>query len=199
MSTSVHGDKTRGDDNAILILEFDNGVVALAEESWTKLGGMDDRAEVHGSDGVAYADLLHGNAIQTYSAKGYDYAVEKAGYDQRLELHDLRGDLELRLSAGVGPFRRLRPARPATAGDRSRTARRCWRSCSLRTSPPARAAKSCCRPRQERTSPAICGRSVRRSGSSRTPPWPQSITAGIIEEMSRQAAALVIAAADSEE
>jgi myo-inositol 2-dehydrogenase / D-chiro-inositol 1-dehydrogenase len=28
---------------------------------------------------VAYADLLHGNSIQTYSAAGYDYAVEKAG------------------------------------------------------------------------------------------------------------------------
>lgn len=79
MSTQVHGDKTRGDDNAILILEFANGVVCVAEESWTKLGGMDDRAEVHGSAGVAYADLLHGNAIETYSAGGYDYAVEKAG------------------------------------------------------------------------------------------------------------------------
>jgi myo-inositol 2-dehydrogenase / D-chiro-inositol 1-dehydrogenase len=79
MSTQVHGGKTAGEDNAILILEFENGVIAMAEESWTKLGGMDDRAEVHGSKGVAYADLLHGNAIQTYSAGGYDYAVEKAG------------------------------------------------------------------------------------------------------------------------
>jgi myo-inositol 2-dehydrogenase / D-chiro-inositol 1-dehydrogenase len=79
MNTQVHGGKTRGDDNAILILEFENGAVGLAEESWTKLGGMDDRAEVHGSKGVAYADLLHGNSIQTYSAGGYDYAVEKAG------------------------------------------------------------------------------------------------------------------------
>ncbi len=79
MNTSVHGAKTRGDDNAILILEFENGVVAMAEESWTKLGGMDDRAEVYGSQGVAYADLLHGNAIETYSAAGYEYAVEKAG------------------------------------------------------------------------------------------------------------------------
>ena len=79
MSTQAHGDKTRGDDNAILIIEFANGVVGMAEESWTKLGGMDDRAEVHGSEGVAYADLLHGNAIETYSRVGYDYAVEKAG------------------------------------------------------------------------------------------------------------------------
>lgn len=79
MGTHVHADKTRGDDNALLILEFEPGVIALAEESWTKLGGMDDRAEVHGSRGVAYADLLHGSAIETYSAVGFDYAVEKAG------------------------------------------------------------------------------------------------------------------------
>jgi len=79
MGTQVHRDKTEGDDNALLILEFANGVVGLAEESWTKPGGMDDRAEVHGSRGVAYADLHHGNAIETYSAGGYDYAVEKAG------------------------------------------------------------------------------------------------------------------------
>jgi myo-inositol 2-dehydrogenase/D-chiro-inositol 1-dehydrogenase len=79
MGTYVHGDKTAGDDNSLIIVEFANGAVGLAEESWTKLGGMDDRAEVHGSKGVAYADLLHGNAIETYSAEGYDYAVEKAG------------------------------------------------------------------------------------------------------------------------
>ena len=79
MSTTVHQAKTKGDDNAILILEFDNGVVALAEESWTKPGGMDDRAEVHGSEGVAYADVLQGNSIQTYSTRGVGYAVEKAG------------------------------------------------------------------------------------------------------------------------
>jgi predicted dehydrogenase len=79
MTTSVHGDKTEGDDNAIIILEFENGVTGMIEESWTKLGGMDDRAEVHGSKGVAYADLLHGNALTTYSTDGYGYAVEKAG------------------------------------------------------------------------------------------------------------------------
>ena len=79
MSTSVHRDKTMGDDNSIIIIEFENGVTALAEESWTKLGGMDDRAEIHGSEGVAYADVLQGNSIQTYSKKGVDYAVEKAG------------------------------------------------------------------------------------------------------------------------
>ena len=79
MTTGLHAEKTQGDDNAILILEFENGVTAMAEESWTKLGGMDDRAEVHGTEGVAYANLLQGNSILTYSRTGYDYAVEKAG------------------------------------------------------------------------------------------------------------------------
>jgi predicted dehydrogenase len=53
--------------------------MGIAEESWTKKGGMDDCAEVHGSDGVAYADVIQGNSIVTYSDKGYGYAVEKAG------------------------------------------------------------------------------------------------------------------------
>ena len=79
MSTRVHHDKTRGDDNALLIVNFEGGVTGLAEESWTKKGGMDDRAEVYGSGGVAFADLLRGNSILTYSDSGYGYAVEKAG------------------------------------------------------------------------------------------------------------------------
>lgn len=79
MSTLVHADKTKGDDNSIVIMEFEDGVTGMIEESWTKLGGMDDRAEIHGTEGVAYADVLQGNSIQTYSNKGVGYAVEKAG------------------------------------------------------------------------------------------------------------------------
>ncbi len=40
---------------------------------------MDDRAEVFGSEGQAYADVLYGNALRAFSKKGYGYAVEKAG------------------------------------------------------------------------------------------------------------------------
>ena len=79
MGTYVHGDKTRGDDNSVLIVKFEGDVTCVAEESWAKKGGMDDRAEVHGSAGVAYADVLHGNSLLTYSETGYGYAVEKAG------------------------------------------------------------------------------------------------------------------------
>src|SRR6185295_7594440 len=82
MGTFVHQDKTQGEDNAVILVRFatdDGEVVGMAEESWAKKGGMDDTAEVYGSAGVAYADLLQGNAILTYSDTGYAYAVEKAG------------------------------------------------------------------------------------------------------------------------
>ena len=78
MGTYVHGASTKGDDNSICILEFDNGAVGLVEDSWARRGGMDDRIEVYGSEGVTYANLHMGNALATYSEKGYGYAVEKA-------------------------------------------------------------------------------------------------------------------------
>jgi myo-inositol 2-dehydrogenase / D-chiro-inositol 1-dehydrogenase len=40
---------------------------------------MDDRAEVFGSDGQAYAEVLYGNSLRAFSRRGYGYAVEKAG------------------------------------------------------------------------------------------------------------------------
>jgi predicted dehydrogenase len=82
MATYVHTDKTKGDDSSTLIFKMDGDVTAIAEESWAKPGGMDDRAEVYGNEGVAYADVLRGNAIHTYSKRGYGYAVEKAGATQ---------------------------------------------------------------------------------------------------------------------
>jgi predicted dehydrogenase len=67
------------DDNTVTIVEFENGVTAVAENSWARHGGMDDRIEVYGDKGVVYADLFKGNSALTYSVDGYDYASEKAG------------------------------------------------------------------------------------------------------------------------
>ncbi len=75
----VHTERTRGDDNSIVILEFEGGGVAVIEDSWAKHGGMDDRVELYGTEGVVYCDLLHGSSMETFSLKGYGYAVEKAG------------------------------------------------------------------------------------------------------------------------
>lgn len=78
MNTQVHGGKTRGEDESLCILTFEGGAVGLVENSWTRLGGMDDRVEVFGSAGLTYANLHMGNALPTYSDAGYGYAVEKA-------------------------------------------------------------------------------------------------------------------------
>jgi predicted dehydrogenase len=82
MSTVLHTGRTRGEDNSIIIVEFENGVTCIAEDSWAKHGGMDDRCEIYGTGGVIYADLFQGNAALTYSEKGYGYAMEKAGSTQ---------------------------------------------------------------------------------------------------------------------
>ncbi len=74
-----HTERTRGEDNSVIILEFEGGGIAVIEDSWAKHGGMDDRIELYGTEGVVYCDLLHGSSMETYSAKGYGYAVEKAG------------------------------------------------------------------------------------------------------------------------
>jgi predicted dehydrogenase len=78
MGTYVHAGKTKGEDNSICIIEFENGAVGLIEDSWARRGGMEDRIEVYGEGGVTYADLHLGNALPTYSEYGYGYAVEKA-------------------------------------------------------------------------------------------------------------------------
>lgn len=78
LGTYVHGDKTRGDDDALCVIEFENNAVGLVEDSWAKRGGMDDRVEIYGADGVTYVNLHMGNAMPTYSEHGYGYAVEKA-------------------------------------------------------------------------------------------------------------------------
>ncbi len=78
MGTYVHGDKTQGDDETFCILEFEGGALGVVENSWGRRGGMDDRIEVYGADGVTYVNLHMGNALITYSENGFGYAVEKA-------------------------------------------------------------------------------------------------------------------------
>ena len=78
LGTFVHGERTRGEDHAIATVRFGGNRVGLVDTSWAKPGGMDDRAEILGSKGVTYVDLLRGSSLITFSEVGYGYAVEKA-------------------------------------------------------------------------------------------------------------------------
>ena len=118
----IHGARTRCEENSLCIVEFDGGVVGCAENSWAKLGGMEDRIEVCGTGGVVYADLFMGNSALTYSDKGYGYAMEKAGSTQGLDLHQFRGSLQPGLPARAEALHRRacgttrRRSRPARTG-----------------------------------------------------------------------------------
>lgn len=79
LGTYVHRDRTQGEDHSICIVDYDGGRIGLAENSWVKQGGVDDRCEIYGSQGHTRADLLRGSALLTYSDVGYGYAVEKSG------------------------------------------------------------------------------------------------------------------------
>jgi predicted dehydrogenase len=78
----LHRARTRCEEHSISLLEFDGGAIGVVENSWAKLGGMEDRVEVCGTGGVVYADLFMGNSALTYSQNGYGYAMEKAGSTQ---------------------------------------------------------------------------------------------------------------------
>jgi len=78
MNTVLHQKRTKAEDNSVVIIEFENGVTGVVENSWAKHGGMDDKSEVHGTGGVVYADLFMGNAAIAYSKHGFGYAMEKA-------------------------------------------------------------------------------------------------------------------------
>ena len=78
MSQQVHRDRTQGEDEALTIIEFENGALGVVESSWNRPGGMDDCIEIFGDKGQTYADMLMGNALPTYSEVGFGYAIEKA-------------------------------------------------------------------------------------------------------------------------
>jgi predicted dehydrogenase len=78
----LHRSRTVAEENSVAIVEFEGGAIGVVENSWAKPGGMDDRIEAAGTEGVITADLFMGNSALTYSAKGYDYSMEKAGSTQ---------------------------------------------------------------------------------------------------------------------
>lgn len=79
MQSVLHTHRSKGEDNTVVVIEFEDNVIGVAEDSWARHGGMDDKIEVYGDAGVAYADLFQGNSALTYSLNGYGYVAEKAG------------------------------------------------------------------------------------------------------------------------
>lgn len=80
-ATLVHQKKTRGEDNALLVLRFESGGIAHCELSWTTKGGLDLRNEVHGSEGSIFTDVTRQTAITSFTPRAAGYVIEKADVD----------------------------------------------------------------------------------------------------------------------
>lgn len=80
-ATLVHGERTKVEDNALLVLRFASGGIAHCELSWTTKGGLDLRNEVHGTEGSVFTDVTRMTPIAAFTTKGAGYVVEKADID----------------------------------------------------------------------------------------------------------------------
>ena len=80
-ATLVHGARTRGEDNALLVLKFESGGIAHCEMSWTTKGGLDLRNEIHGSGGSIFTDVTRMTPITGFITKEAGYLVEKSDID----------------------------------------------------------------------------------------------------------------------
>ena len=75
----IHKD-FEGEDWALGILQYPNGIKAQIEGNYITSGGMDDVVEVYGSEGRIRVDITFGSPLSVFSKKGIDYAVEKAEF-----------------------------------------------------------------------------------------------------------------------
>jgi predicted dehydrogenase len=80
-ATLVHTKKTRGEDNALLVLKFASGGIAHCELSWTTRGGLDLRNEIHGTEGSIFTDVTRSTPITAFTTKPSGYVIEKADLD----------------------------------------------------------------------------------------------------------------------
>ena len=76
--TLVHKDRTKGEDNALLVLKFASGGIGHCELSWTTKGGLDLRNEIHGSEGSIFTDVTRDTPIRSFTPKPAGYVIEKA-------------------------------------------------------------------------------------------------------------------------
>ncbi len=73
----VHHDNS-GEDFALGVMVFEDGSRAFIEGNYITVGGMDDKIEIYGTEGVLKADLTFGSNLTVYSRPGYGYCIEKA-------------------------------------------------------------------------------------------------------------------------
>ncbi len=76
-ATLVHGERTRGEDNAVMVMRFADGRAATVDVSWSSKGGLEGRFEAYGDGGRLITDISVGS-LKAFVERPAGYVVEKA-------------------------------------------------------------------------------------------------------------------------
>jgi predicted dehydrogenase len=78
--TLVHTDRTTGEDNAVMLVRFEDGRVATMDVSWSSKGGLEGRFEVYGDAGRMVQDISS-TSLRAFIERPAGYIGEKADAD----------------------------------------------------------------------------------------------------------------------
>ncbi len=79
-ATLVHGAKTTGEDNAVMLMRFEDGRVATLDVSWSSKGGLENRFEVYGDAGRIVQDITS-TVLRAFIERPAGYLGEKVDAD----------------------------------------------------------------------------------------------------------------------
>jgi predicted dehydrogenase len=74
--TLVHGDRTRLEDNAVMIIRFADGRAATMDVSWSSKGGLESRFEAYGEGGRIVQDIIS-SPLRAFIERPAGYLGEK--------------------------------------------------------------------------------------------------------------------------
>lgn len=80
LSTNVHQDKTKAEDDSIALVKYSKERMVVSENSWAAHGGLDMRFEFYGTEGVMFLDVTRETGMSVFipsSNKSQYYIVEK--------------------------------------------------------------------------------------------------------------------------
>jgi predicted dehydrogenase len=70
-----------GEDFGMGMMRFKNGQFVFVEGNYITVGGMDDKVEIYGTEGVLKVDLTFGSPVSCYSRPGIPYSIEKTDHN----------------------------------------------------------------------------------------------------------------------
>jgi predicted dehydrogenase len=79
-ATLVHGDRTTGEDNALMVMRFEDGRAATLDVSWSSKGGLEGRFELAATGGRVISDM-GSTALRAFIQEPAGYLAEKADAD----------------------------------------------------------------------------------------------------------------------